>query len=243
MDFLSGIFNGVKGLFGGGSSNPGSGIGKMMPAGTSTYGPNNVPFNMPQPGQSVPFAKGNSFLNDIFPGGVSKGIMGAGLDILGNVLAPKVKQPNINELPNVKAFQQFSQNPPQLPQNMQDEINKSSGIMEEEQLRRLRDVYKNARPGTDYTTDSAYQRDLANLQRSQASNRVNALIDPTLKYHQAQGSQLAELAQMDVYDIMMKTGMSAQEADDFKQMFSNFARPLYSKATGTDYGSLMEAFK
>lgn len=185
MDFLSNLFNGIGGLFGGGGSKGASGGGNPL---MSLFG--------------NPMAQG-------------LGLMGAGQLLGGNV-----KAPNLNT-PQMQNYQNFTANPPQLPQSMQDQINNSLAIQEDYQNRQLRDTYKNLRPGTDYTTDSNYQRDLANLQRSQSANRSNAMMGPTLQYLQPEQQALANQAEMSTWSPMLQYGQATQRAQNTKNMFGN----------------------
>jgi hypothetical protein len=161
MGFLGSLFQHVMNAFGGGNQAQGGAAGAA----------------------AAPAQKGGGGLMDMFNPSTMAGlgIMGA-----GQLMNKQTKMPDFNNYPQVQALQNFSHNPPVLPQGMQDEINNSMGIQQEQELRNLRDVYKNARPGTDYTTDSAYQRDLGNLQRNQTSARANAMMGPTLQYQQPQ---------------------------------------------------------
>lgn len=155
--------------------------------------------------------------------------LGLGAMGLGELFGGHTKAPNLNTQ-QVQNYQNFTQNPPALPQGMQDEINKSLDINDEQQNRNLRDVYKNLRPGTDYTTDSAYQRDNANLQRNLSSNRANAMMGPTLQYLQPQQQGLADQAEMSMYEPMLKAGMQSQQQAGTKQTFGNIGTLLMQKA-------------
>ena len=56
--------------------------------------------------------------------------------------------------------------------------------------------------------------------------------------------KLAQLAQMDIYSIMAQTGLEAQEAQQFKEMFSNVGNMFLTNATRdpNDMSSLMRLF-
>lgn len=194
MDFLSKLFGGITSLFGGGGNSQHATQPMGMGGGGNPMGGIAGLFNQ------HPIASG-------------LGLMGAGQLFGGHTKAPNFNTPDVQNLRN------FSSNPPALPQNMQDEINKSLGINEEEQLRNLRNVYKNARPGTDYTTDSAYQRDASNLQRTLASNRANAMIDPTLKYLEPQQQNLTNLADASINEQVLQQAMKAQKQQSIKDLF------------------------
>lgn len=163
--------------------------------------------------------------------GGGSGPMLAGLGLMGasQLFGGHTKAPNYNT-PDVEAFRNFTVNPPALPQGMQDSINKSLAINEEQQLRNLRNVYKNARPGTDYTTDSAYQRELTNLQRGLAENRANALIGPTLQYQQPLQQGLAGLAEGSYNQQVLQAAMKSQQQQRQKDLLSGMGGLFMQKA-------------
>ena len=169
-------------------------------------------------------------LMDLF--GSSGGKIGAGVlsNFAGQAFAPKVNMPDINSLSSVQNLRGFSG--ANMPKGVEDAINRSVDLEHEQQNRQLRDVYKNARPGTDYLTDSAYQRDLANLQSKQVLNRADAQANSLLQFNQQELGHLQEVAQLDVYSIMAKLGMDAQEAEQFKQSFSNVGSMFMQSGLG-----------
>lgn len=101
--------------------------------------------------------------------------VGAGLLGLGQVLDKDIKLPEFWDDRGVKALDAWNQtaNHP-LDPNVDASIQRTLDIQNEQRLRNLRDVYKNARPGGDYLNDSAYQRDLENLNRSMATQGADA---------------------------------------------------------------------
>ena len=182
-----------------------------------------------------------SWMDRIFPGGKEPGLAGLALTGLGELFSPKVSRaPDISSIPSFQAMSQFSAKPTgKLPLDLEESINRSMGFEEEEELRQLRNVYKNVRPGTDYTTDSSYQRDLEKLQRNQGSRRGDAIARAgfeSMRYELGASEQemakLSELAQADLFTIMTNLSMDAEEASNFKEMFSNLATPLLSRASG-----------
>ena len=167
---------------------------------------------------------------DLFSGNGGQIAAGLAIPALGQAFAPKVNTPDIGSLQSVQNLRNYKNS--SLPPGVEDSINRSTAINEEQQMRQLRDVYKNARPGTDYTTDSAYQRDLANLQRNQTLNRADAQANALLQFNQQELSHLSELAQTDIYNIMIKLGMDAQEAEQFKQTYSNVGSMFLQSGLG-----------
>lgn len=189
----------------------------------------------------APMGQGNDWMSQMFSG-VNPGqlALGAGINLAGDIFSPKVKTPNIQDSASYQAMQNFKGG---LAPGMEDAINRNLAIKNEEELRNLRNVYKNVRPGTDYTTDSAYQRDAANLQRTQALNNADALAMAGNQYSSAEMNRLSQLANADLTQIMLETGMSAQEAEQFKKSFSNIGSQLISNAIPQQQGNLMEIFK
>ena len=226
------------------SNSVSSGLGSMAPQGASLL--KKLNFNTPSlPTQTsqaqAPMGQDNGWMSQIFKG-MNPGqlALGAGINFAGDLLAPKVKTPNIQDSASYQAMQNFKGG---LAPGMEDAINRNLAIKNEEELRNLRNVYKNVRPGTDYTTDSAYQRDAANLQRNQTLNNADALAMAGNQYSSQEMNRLSQLANADLAQIMLETGMSAQEAEQFKQSFSNIGTQLISSAIPQQQGNLMEIFK
>jgi len=195
--------------------------------------------------------KKTNFLDTIFSGGKENGLLGMGLNLIGEFAGPKVgKVPDMSSIPSVQAMKNFNVRETQpLSPDVEGSINRSVDIEHAAQTKRLRDIYKNARPGTDYTTDSAYQRDLANLERSQTLNRSDAMANASMENmriqlgaNEQEMAKLSELAQLDIGTIMANLGMDAEEANSFKEMFSNLGQPFLQKGLGLDYGSVLKQF-
>lgn len=167
------------------------------------------------------------------------GSMGLGLGItgLGELLGKRTEFPSL-ETGDVKALRGFdpmaySQ---QMDPNLEAAINRAMDLENEQNSRNLRDVYKNARPGTDYTTDSAYIRDLANMQRNNQFNRSDALakgqLDSNAQRIQAGGQNVGKLgqsAEMSLYEPLGRTGLEAQENKQQKDIFSGIGSMFLSK--------------
>lgn len=177
-----------------------------------------------------PASKGFNLM-DIFKGGAGKVLGGAGVMGLGQMFGGSPKHADFN----TQAMQNYQNyNTGKLPSNVEDMINRTSQINEDQATKQLRDVYKNARPGTDYTTDSAYQRDLANLQRTQTLNRSDAQAQALMGFSQQELSRAQDLAQKSIEEIMFNTGMDAQEAQSIKEMFGNVGGAMISSGLGLD---------
>ncbi len=240
MGFLSNLFGGIGNalggavnsiggglshLFGGGGFNPMSMFGGQQSGQQNMMnfmgGPNQYMGGMSPSNPNIYQNRGGGGGGGMF-GGMNMGNlgMGAGIMGLGQLFGGKAKAPNLNT-PQFQDYQNFVHNPPQLPQGMQDELNKSIGIQQEQESRNLRDVYKNLRPGSDITNDSAYARDLGNLQRNQASNRANAMMQPTLQYQYPLQQALGQQAEYGAMQPILEAGMKAQQVQQTKDLFGN----------------------
>ena len=206
----------------------------MIPSGISTGDIGAAPAK--SPGKKGGVADWFSPENLFKGGNPGQAMLGLGANLAGQAFSPKVNMPDMGSLESVQNLRNFQG--ATLPRNVEDSINRSVDIQHEQEMRRLRDVYKNARPGTDYLTDSAYQRDLANLQRQQTLNRADAQANALGQFNQQEMQHLSEVAQMDIYSIMVKLGMDAQEAEQFKQTFSNIGTPLLQSGLGLDQFNL-----
>ena len=170
-------------------------------------------------------------LEQLFPGGTGAGIAGLAIPAIGDMFAPKVGGvPDINSLSSVQAMQNFrpgNSMSPEYKAMLQHENDRTR----ETKVRELQALYHNARPGTDYLTDSNYQRDVANLDRELQSNMADNLARGEATFSQQEQDRLSQIAQMDIYGIMAQTGLDVQEANDFKQMFSNVGNMFLTNAT------------
>lgn len=185
-----------------------------------------------------PAAKGHGIMdlfknNQVLQG---LGVMGAGQLFGGNPKKPDFNTPDVQRYQNMPLNNFRTLDP-----NVEALINRNVDVQQDQQSKQLRDVYKNVRPGTDYTTDSAYQRDLANLQRSQTLNRSDALAgaqfqsnQQDLQLNQQELSRASELAQLSVSEIMLETGMDYAEAQQIKEMFGKVGGMFVSKGLGLD---------
>ena len=179
---------------------------------------------------AAPAKKSGSFM-DMFQNPLLQGlgIMGA-----GNFIGGSPKLPSFNT-PEVEAYKNFHAGG--ISPEAEASINRTVDINQDQQMKNLRDTYKNVRPGTDYTTDSAYQMDLANLQRKQTLDRSDAIANASLGFSQQEMQKASELAQLSIGEIMLRTGMEAEEASQIKQMFGNVGSMFMTK------GLFPDAFK
>jgi len=198
------------------------------------YAPQLPPAGFSGGADATPASKSGFNLMDLFKGGAGKMAGGLGMMGLGQVLGGSPKMPSF-QTDAMNNYQNY--NTGKLPPNVEDMINRTAQINEDQATKQLRDVYKNARPGTDYTTDSAYQRDLANLQRTQTLNRADAQAQALMGFNEQELSRASELAQLSIAEIMAKTGMESEEAASIKQMFGNVGGMMIANGLGLDqYG-------
>lgn len=222
---LGGAGKSIMGMFGGGGSPMNIGGGR------STYGTQNVPkgfggMAMPKQGG------GGNFLNSIFqnPGA---GMAGLGVMGLGQMMNKPVKMPDFSQNPAVSqlmGWQNQASHP--MDPNVQAAMQHTLDIQNEQQLRNLRDVYKNLRPGTDYTTDSAYQRDKANLDRQIAMNNADAMAGQQFTSNQQQLGNLTNMAQLGVGQQMGQAAIDAQRRQQQNEMFGNIGSMLLQQGIG-----------
>lgn len=219
MDFLSQLFGGIQHLLGGGGGNQQQATG-AAPAQSGGGGPMGLFQN---PGQ---------------------GLAGLGIMGLGQLLSPKVQAPDFGNMQSVQNLQNWNSSASHpLDPNVAKSIQDSANIQNEQQLRNLRDTYKNARPGTDYTTDSAYQRDLANLNHQMSQNTSDAMANAQLSSNQQNLGNMTNLAGLDVGKAMTQYGQQAAQKQNFNQGFGNIGSMFLQKGLGMpNYGGMMDMF-
>ena len=175
--------------------------------------------------------KPKNWMDDLFPGGQTQGIAGLAAPLMGDLFAPKSPNiPDINSLSSVQALQGFKPGNSTSPE-YQQMIQRNVGQLREQKVRELQALYHNARPGTDYLTDSNYQRDLALLDQGIQNNLTDELTKAEATFSSQEQERLSQIANMDIYSIIMQTGLDAQEAQQFKEMFSNVGNTFLTGAT------------
>lgn len=181
-------------------------------------------------------------LDQIFPGGGMQGIAGLVAPLIGDMFAPKSpKIPDMSSLSSVQALQNFKPGGSVSPA-YEAMLQRNVSQIRDQKVKDLQALYHNARPGTDYLTDSAYQRDLAKLDQDIQTNMSDDLARAELTFSQQEQEKLSQIAQMDIYSIMAQTGMEAQEAEQFKEMFSNIGNTFLTNATQKPETDLMSLF-
>lgn len=246
MGFLSNLFNGVSSLFsGGGGGNIGSSLMNMFGGGGG--GGQQVASAMGQPVMSSMTKQGaqggGNFLNSIFknPGA---GATGLGIMGLGQTMNKPAKFPDFNQDPAVQqlmGWQNSASHP--LDPNVQASVQNSLNIQNEQRLRNLRDVYKNLRPGTDYTTDSNYQRDLGNLNRSISMDNADAMASQQFKSNEQQLGNLTNMAQLGVGSRMGQAAIDAEGRNQQNELFGNLGNLFLQQGIGQpDFMSMFKPY-
>lgn len=175
---------------------------------------------------------GGSLLNSIFKNPM-QGIGGLGVMGLGQLMNKPTKMPDFSQNPQVQQLNNWNSQAshpmdPNVQQAMQDTLN----IQNEQQRRQLRDTYKNLRPGTDYTTDSNYQRDAANLERGISSQNADAMAGQQFNSNAQQLGNLTNMAQLGVGQQMGQANLNAQRQQQQNQMFGNIGSMLLQSGIG-----------
>lgn len=243
QNIFGGITKGIGNIFGGGQKQQPQAIPQTQRLSVGSLW--NSPYqkgaaNMPAPKPSG----GTDWMSQIFPGGKAAGIAGLAAPAIGNMFASKSPNiPNIGGLESVQAMKNFRPGQSISPQ-YQQMIQNNVGQLRDQRKRELQALYHNARPGTDYLTDTNYQRDLALLEQGVQNNLTDELTRAEATFSSQEQDRLSQIAQMDIYQIMAQTGLDAQEANDFKQMFSNVGNMFLTNATRNpnDMSNLMKLF-
>lgn len=175
--------------------------------------------------------KSTNWLDSLFPGGKESGIAGLAIPAIGNMFAPKSPEiPDFGGLSSVQAMQNFRPGNSVSPE-YNTMLTNNTNRLRDKRLQDLQATYRSARPGTDYLTDTNYQRDAAEIERQVQTQMSDDLAKAEGTFSAQEQERLSQLAQMDIYSIMAQTGMDAQEANDFKQMFSNVGNMFLTNAT------------
>ena len=121
-----------------------------------------------------------------------------------------------------------------------------------EAIKRLQGVYGSLRPGTDYTTDSNYKMDLQNVERDFAqqgsdivANRSRSAqeafrgnqrqaVQQALGANEQQMNQLAQVAQLDLVQIMSQLNLDYAQAAAFKETFLGLGGDLLRSGLGAN---------
>ena len=247
MDWLKNIGSFIGNMFsGGGGGSQASYVNRAMtnPTNVAHFQKSGMP-NFPQMNMQRD-SGGSNFLPELmksfFPGGVAQGIAGVAAPVIGNMFSPKTKTPNFSAPQSVQNLQNFRPGNSISPA-YKTMIENSTDRLRKQRKLNLDRVYHSARPGTDYTTDTNYQRDLAEIERSSQAQEADSLAGAEGTFSAQEQARLTDLAQLDIAQIMYETNLSAEEASAFKDLFSNVGNAFLTNATrkpGSEYNQLME---
>ena len=171
---------------------------------------------------------------------LGKTLLGGGISMLGNFAGGQPKVPDIGQLSSVQALrgQKFN-NINELDPALVAALNRDYDRTDTEEKRDLMLRYKGLRPGADIESDSAFKKDLMELQRSQGVRRGDQLakhrfefITNNLQMNQQEIGRLTELANMDIGQIMLQLGLDARGANNFKQTFGDIGQAFMSSGLG-----------
>lgn len=180
-----------------------------------------------------------------FGPGLATTALGLGVSGAGQFLGPKSPEiPDFGSLANVAKLQgslgkaqtgigglAFDRLTERLGSQYGVSDTEQSGIKRAFDNRRkeLTSQFKLIRPGADLATDSAYRQAIFELDREESESMAGAQrasrqqqlgeIQTALGVDETQLNSLQQLAQLDVAQIMMQTGMNAQKASEFKSTF------------------------
>ena len=168
-------------------------------------------------------------------------LAGLGFAGVGDVAAPKVGPvPDFQNLPSVNALKNLNiRNFQELDPALQQAVEHDLTLVESDEEKKLRRLYKSLRPGADIESDSSFRRDIFELQDMQGRRRVETLAKVRFEWisHQLQASelemrQLSQLAELDITQIMLQLGLDAEEANQFKQTFGDIGKLFLLKGLG-----------
>jgi len=270
MDFLNKLWGGVKsagsgllGLFGGGSGGATAGIAP----GQTGYGQLTPQQLMQQNGLKdigIGGEGGGGFLQSLFNPQTILGSVLTGVGLLKK--PPKVPQSQafnqyqsqvksggtpLGQLGQSKLTEQLNQNYEPLAQPEIDaalrELERNQVIEED----KVRDLYRNLRPGTDPSTDSSFQRDLSTVSDQFSRAKADTLatrtrdtqaifnqqrvqqIQTALGANEQQMNQLAQIAQLDILQIMTQLNLDYAQAQAFKETFLGLGGDLLRSGLNT----------
>ena len=231
--------------FGGGQSS------WNAPSGRSNWGQPPTPPSGPGPakpssyglsGAGIQTPKQPSFFQNLVGKGGNATQLGAGAALagFGQLAAPKVKVPNLAELPSVQRlsnmnFSNFKEMDPALA----EALNRDFDQIDARERDQLIATYKSLRPGADIESDSSFRRDIMELQDSQGKRRTDQLakyrfefISKQLQLSQLELQQMQQLAEYDIATIAAQLNIDAADAQAFKETFGNLGGMFASSGLG-----------
>ena len=143
-----------------------------------------------------------------------------------------VKQPQLGSFntPQMQAYQNYQPgNINNLSPEARQALNYNLAPQEDQMRRQLRNTYAQAQPGADLANNGAYLRDYGYNEQNISNNRNSAYMGAVNQIDQQKMQQLGDMAQMSVQEIVAKYGISAQQAQQMKQMYGNIGGMFMTK--------------
>lgn len=183
---------------------------------------------------------------------------GLAVSQLGNILSPPPKAPDLGQLPSLQQLRGMAGQPisdiakqatgvlsqrlsSNLPQEVTDSINRQFNVERQNMISQ----FKQFRPDADVATDSRFRQAMEDLDSRQSEAVANAQLN--YRSQQAQDistalgidsqtlSVLTQLANADIQTVMTQLGLSAQEAQSFRQAFGQLGGQMSASALGVKY--------
>ena len=244
--------------FGGGGGLPASGVSGVGSAQNLGFGGAVGGGGLPSTGvQAAGVGQGmgatqqtglQKLLGSAFPGGNNyswgKTALGASIPLLGGAFAPKPQPLNPMDsaqyadlLKRVQSGTMVNLTPAQQ-QAIEGNYDRELAIAQENLSRQ----WRAARPGSDMTNDTEFQYMNSQLQQQYATQKAAALTQAQMGLTQDQTQNLMQLAQLDVYSLAQTAGITAQEAQQFKDMMSGMGTMVATGGGNSQASGLMKMF-
>jgi hypothetical protein len=242
MDWLTNIFKGIGGLFGGGQQQKQSNEqpwyasrALQNPTNQSRYSNTGFP-TMPQANQLT----NQTQQQNMFKPNIGQALLGGGVS-LGGQMFGQPKMPDVSNLGSVQAMRNFdvTKNTQQISPEMKAAFDRETQRRDQEEQKHLYRRYANLQPGNAPEESTNFKTDLGNLQRTQGDRASDELAkmyaqnsQTQLGINQAQGQQYQDIAQLEVDQIMNQYGLDYISAMKMKELFGNMGGTMLSSAFG-----------
>lgn len=252
--WLGSLASGIGSMLSKGASSVSSGLSNTFGSGVANQGFSGITSMGPGVAKGAGNFGGNAMsgLGKLFTGGDAIGNAARGLGMMGaSQLIPNAKPPAMPDsynkfmdmmqqggTPGMQSANQYYQNVLNgNNQNTYDAATYSLDLNYREELRKMNAMYKSLRPGTDPTSDSTYQRDLAQLndQYSRARAQTMAQVQQGaasgaagVGVQQMGGLQSGIQAQLD--QIAAQWGMNASQRENLRNQMLGLGSSVASNA-------------
>jgi len=148
--------------------------------------------------------------------------LGGGLLGLGQLLNKDVTLPDFWSDRGVQDLSNWSKSASHpLDPNVQQLIQNNNSINRRNEVERLNNLYKNMRPGTDYLSDSNYQRDYADLTRKLSLNEADTLAVPQLESNRQNIGIMSNLAEGSIGQGRAQGLLDTQKQSNQNKLFGD----------------------